>query len=66
MVGGGGRGRRGREGEGRRESDIHAKINFDTHTFPDPNFSTVSAQPAAAPGTVTLRACLGGIGLVGV
>ena len=35
-------------------------------TFPEPNFSMVSTQPAAAPGTVTLSACLAGMGLVGV
>lgn len=31
-------------------------------TLPEPNLSIVSTQPAAAPGTVTLWACLGGRG----
>ena len=36
-----------------------------TRTLPDPNLSIVSTHPAAAPGTVTLWACLGGRGLDG-
>ena len=41
-------------------SNTHTR--FKSQTFPEPNVSTVSSQPAAAPGTVTVCACLGGSG----
>ena len=42
---------------------IHMHAHTHTHTFPLPCLSIVSTHPATAPGTVTLRACLAGIGL---